>query len=400
MYWSSITDKLSSIYDRVPGHTVWDVREVIKEKMISRVFPEIKGATNVKKLYFGVGAIGTLEEIIERQRRGNRSRAVVLIDEYFCNRPSFLESLPISGDDQLVFVPTDKEPTSVFVDSLKAEVVQKSDQIPCVVVGIGGGSTLDCAKALSNLLTNPGEAADYQGWDLVRVEGVYKVGVPTLSGTGAEATRTCVMTNHHSGVKLGMNSEFSVFDEVILDPDLTVTVPRGQYFFSGMDAYIHCIESLGGHYRHPIGDVHSESVVQLCKDVFSHENMKSDENRSKLMVASYLGGSAIGMTLVGLIHPLSAGLSVVLGSRHCVSNCIVMRTMENYYPQAFSDFMEMVEKQEIEIPTQVCSSLTEKQFNELYDATIVHSKPLVNMLGEGFREIFSEKIVRNLFEQM
>ena len=120
-----------------------------------------------------------------------------------------------------------------------------------------------------------------------------KIGIPTLSGTGAEATRTCVMTNPESGVKLGMNSDFSVFDEVILDPVLTATVPREQYFFSGMDAYVHCIESLAGRYRHPVGDTYSQSVVGICKEVFTHDEMMSEENRSKLMVASYLGGSAI-----------------------------------------------------------------------------------------------------------
>ena len=62
--------------------------------------------------------------------------------------------------------------------------------------------------------------------------------------------------------------------------------------------------------------------------------------------------------------------------------------------------MEMVEKQEVKIPTQVCANLTEKQFGELYAATIAHSKPLKNALGEAFLEIFSEKTVRNLFEKM
>ena len=198
-------------------------------------------------------------------------------------------------------------------------------------------------------ITQPGKASDYQGWDLVQNKGIYKIGIPTLSGTGAEATRTCVMTNPESGVKLGMNSDFSVFDEVILDPVLTVTVPREQYFFSGMDAYVHCIKSLAGRYRHPVGDTYSQSVVSICKEVFTHDEMMSEENRSKLMVASYLGGSAIGMTMVGLVHPFSAGLSVVLGTRHCISNCIVMQAMEQFYPDAFQVFMTMVEKQEIDI---------------------------------------------------
>ena len=85
---------------------------------------------------------------------------------------------------------------------------------------MGGGIAIDVAKAISNLLTNSGSAADYQGWDLVKHPGVFKIGIPTLSGTGAEATRTCVLTNKENGLKLGMNSDFTVYDQVILDPNL------------------------------------------------------------------------------------------------------------------------------------------------------------------------------------
>ncbi len=361
---------------------------------------DIRSVTNVKKLSFGFGSISNLRTIVEDRTRDLKTGSVFLIDQFLYRRQSFLESLSIGTEDHVIEVPTEKEPTTFLVDRLAEKVSETFGRNPCAIIGIGGGSTLDCTKAVSNLLTNQGKTSDYQGWDLVRKEGVYKIGVPTLSGTGAEATRTCVMTNLESGVKLGMNSDFSVFDEVVLDPDLTATVPKDQYFFSGMDAFIHCIESLGGNYRHPIGDTYSQNVVQLCKDVFLDQDMMSDENRSKMMVASYLGGSAIGMTLVGLVHPLSAGLSVVLGTRHCISNCIVMQAMEDYYPQAYRDFMKMVEKQEIKIPTGVCDNLSDQEFKVLYDATVVHSKPLKNSLGSDYREILSERVVRDLFEKM
>ena len=149
---------------------------------------------------------------------------------------------------------------------------------------------MDVAKAVANLMTNGGRAEDYQGWDLVKVPGIYKVAVPTLSGTGAEATRTCVMTNKRTGLKLGMNSDHTVYDQIIMDPELTRTVPRNQYFWTGMDAYIHCIESLNGHYRNAIGDAYSAQTISLCRDVFLGEDMMADDMREKLMVASYLGG--------------------------------------------------------------------------------------------------------------
>ena len=131
-----------------------------------------------------------------------------MIDDELKTRSYLEDALPITPEDLLIYVSTAKEPTTAQIDSLKQKVVQSLESDPCAVVGIGGGSVLDCAKALSNLLTNPGKASDYQGWDLVQNKGIYKIGIPTLSGTGAEATRTCVMTNPQSGVKLGMNSDF------------------------------------------------------------------------------------------------------------------------------------------------------------------------------------------------
>jgi alcohol dehydrogenase class IV len=62
------------------------------------------------------------------------------------------------------------------------------------IIGVGGGSVMDLAKAVSLMMNNPGSSADYQGWDLVKNPGVYKAGIPTLSGTGAEVSRTCVLT--------------------------------------------------------------------------------------------------------------------------------------------------------------------------------------------------------------
>ena len=107
-------------------------------------------------------------------------------------------------------MPTRHEPTTEFIDVLTEEVVSNCGREACAIVGIGGGTTLDIAKAVSNLLTNGGSAEDYQGWDLVKVPGIFKVGIPTLSGTGAEATRTCIMTNQDTGLKLGMNSDHTL----------------------------------------------------------------------------------------------------------------------------------------------------------------------------------------------
>ena len=118
------------------------------------------------------------------------------------------------------------------------------------------------------------------------------------------------------------------------------------------------------------------------------------------MVASYLGGCSIATSYVGVVHPLSAALSVVLGLHHCVANCITMRAVEEFYPEAFSQFWHFVECQQVNIPQGVTSGLSDSEFKRLYDACIVHERPLTNALGSSFREILTPKKIRTLFEKM
>ena len=118
------------------------------------------------------------------------------------------------------------------------------------------------------------------------------------------------------------------------------------------------------------------------------------------MVASFLGGSAIGNSFVGLVHPFSAGLSMVLHIHHCVGNCIVMNVMDEFYPRQTEEFRRMIDTLGISLPRGLCARLNEGQYRALYDATIIHSKPLANALGERFAEQLTFDKVVEIFERM
>ena len=360
----------------------------------------INNVRNVQGYVFGEGSLASLESLINKQKKVVDGATIYFVDIFFKDNNKMLSILPVNKDDEIVFISTIDEPTTEYINSLVSRLSNNSKPKPCAIIGIGGGITLDITKAVSNLLENGGLAEDYQGWDLVIKPGIFKIGIPTLSGTGAEATRTCVMTNKKSGLKLGMNSDYTVFDQIIMDPDLTKTVPKDQYFFTGMDAYIHCMESLNGSYRNAIGDAYSAQTISLCHEIFFGSDMMSDENRSKMMVASYLGGCAIATSYVGVVHPFSAGLSVVLGMHHCVANCVTMRAMEDFYPQGYQEFWNMVDMQGINIPIDVCQSLTDNQYDQLYSSTVIHEKPLINALGENFNNVLTKERVIEIFKKM
>lgn len=365
----------------------------------------IKNVHNVGSFNFGRGAVMSLAGQVDLRRERARAdfgddRAVFLIDAYFRENADFGRRLGLLSTDHVSYIPTVEEPTTDAIDELTMRLISTGFAKPATIVAVGGGITLDTAKAVANLLTNGGNATDYQGWDLVKIPAVHKIGVPTISGTGSEATRTCVMTNKKTGLKLGMNSDHTVFDHLVLDPDLTSTVPRDQYFFTGMDAFIHCMESLAGGYRNAIGDAYSRQTMELCRAVFLSDDMMDPEARERLMVASFLGGSAIATSYVGVVHPFSAGLSVVLGLHHCVANCITMRAVEEFYPLAVDDFWSATEKQKVVIPTGIAKNLSDLQYKALYDATIVHEKPLTNALGSNFKDVLTFDKVVSMFQKM
>nr|MCR5561845.1 iron-containing alcohol dehydrogenase [Desulfovibrio sp.] len=291
------------------------------------------------------------------------------------------------------------EPTTDGIDAYKAEIAARTGgRLPCALLAFGGGATMDTCKCVGNLLANPGKAEDYQGWELVKHPAPYKIGCPTLSGTGSESSRTGVLCNVAKNLKLGMNSDYTMFDQLILDPGLSETVPRNQFFYTGIDTYMHCFESLTGNYRNVVVDALSEKAIDLCKQVFLSDDMMSDDNRERMMIASFLGGMAAGF--VGTVHPISAGLSMVLHMHHGIANCYALSVQEDIYPEQYGEFMAMMERQRISLPKGICDGLTDAQYTALYEGSIVHEKPLSNRLGPDFKKIFTKENVIDRFKRM
>jgi 3-deoxy-alpha-D-manno-octulosonate 8-oxidase len=357
-----------------------------------------RNTKNVPYYMLGFGAFSHLGELLE-PRRGAGGPVLFYVDHYFQNK-ELAGKLPAVSGDTVYFVDTGNEPTVEGMDAL-ADAARESrgGGLPCCVVGIGGGATLDTAKAVANLLTNPGKAEDYQGWELVKNPAVYKIGVPTLAGTGAEVSRTCVLTNMRRKLKLGMNSDCTVFDQLLLDPALARTAPRDQFFFTGMDTFMHCFESCRGSYRNVVVDTLSRTAIDLCRDIFlGSGDMMDEDNLEKMTVASYVGGMAAGN--VGVVHPISAGLSIVLHLPHGKANCYALSVLKDIYPEEYDQFTEMMVRQNIVLPKGICANLSDEQYDALYEGSIVHEKPLINALGPNFRRILSKERVIAMFKAM
>jgi 3-deoxy-alpha-D-manno-octulosonate 8-oxidase len=195
-----------------------------------------------------------------------------------------------------------------------------------------------------------------------------------------------------------MNSAYTLFDQLILDPELTKTVPRDAFFFTAMDAYIHSTESLNGSYRNAIGDAFAQQAITLCREVFNSDELQSDENCEKIMVASYLSGCSLANSFVGIIHPLSAGLGIVLGVHHCLANCMVLNQLGEFYPEAAGELKTWLAKHQVSLPEQATKDLQQEGFTQLYNSSIIHEKPLINALGSGFKDILTVDKVTEIYQ--
>jgi len=349
----------------------------------------------VDYVVYGRGSFNQLDQILAPNRKGD-APMIFLVDHFFEGKP-LVQRIPVTGKDKIVFADVTHEPKTKQVDALAASLREEFGTISGIV-GIGGGSTMDLAKAVSLMMTNPGSSADYQGWDLVQQAGVYKVGIPTLSGTGAEVSRTTVLTGPVR--KLGMNSDFTPFNQIVLDPDLAKDAPVNQRFYTGMDCYIHCIESLEGTYLNEFSKSYGEKALDLCRKVFVEKNTWDDECDEQLMMASFAGGMSIAYSQVGVAHAVSYGLSYLLGTKHGIGNCIVMNHLEEYYPAGVKEFKFMVQKNNIEIPVDICSGLSDQDFNTMIDISL-SLKPLwENALGKNWEAIMTRQKLRALYEKL
>lgn len=148
----------------------------------------------VPRVLFGRNSFDQVGDLLMPLRRNSEAPYIFLVDDVFQDRPEVTSRIPVMFEDRIIFISAEEEPKTAQVDALVAMIKAEFDELPSGIIGIGGGTVMDLAKAVSLLLTNPGSAQDYQGWDLVKNKAVYHVGIPSISGTGAEVSRTTVLT--------------------------------------------------------------------------------------------------------------------------------------------------------------------------------------------------------------
>lgn len=353
---------------------------------------------NIDKLCFGRGSFHQLGDIIKPKRKENNGYFVFLVDEYFEGK-DLVNKLPVEGKDKVIFVKVNAhEPKTEQIDALKDELLAYNG-LPAGLVGIGGGSAMDIAKATAVMLTQPGYSPQYQGLNLAINPGIYHVGIPTVGGTGAECSTTAVLTGPEK--KLGIKCEWTPFDQIILDADLLATVPKDQWFYSGMDTYIHDEESKSGIFYNTFAAAYGEKSLQLCEEIFLGQNAgQNPENNEKLMIASLFGGLSLTYSEVGVCHALSYGLSYVFGDRHGYANCIAFNHLEDYYGDGVKKFKDMVAQHQVPLPQNRAKGWTEDEIKQM--SVVAYNLPHMwhHALGNDWKNKISTEQIADLYRRM
>ena len=276
-----------------------------------------------KKIVFGNGSFATLPEHLAELKV---SRPLVVVDRNLAETgfgeklSGLLEKAKIG---YVLYDKTEPEPPLELADEgAKLALKKKCDG----VVGIGGGSAMDLAKAISVLAANKGKAEDYLGLNKVPGPGLPKIMVPTTAGTGSEVTFTAVFIRKKLKKKEGMNSPYLYPELALLDPELTLSLPPKPTAATGIDALCHAIESYTSVNASPMSELMSLEAIRLISEnlrtaVHDGTNL---EAREAMLLGSLYAGLGLANAGVTAVHSLSYPLGGKYGVSHGLANTIML----------------------------------------------------------------------------
>lgn len=239
------------------------------------------------------------------------------------------KSLKASEIDYGLFDRVEAEPPARIVDECAREVTEKKYDI---IIGVGGGSSLDVSKGASIVATNGGKVLDYVGNDLVPRAGVPKILLPTTAGTGSEVTRVFVVTDEADNDKKVVFSDYNLSSVAIIDPLLTLSMPPGVTADTGMDALVHAVETYVSRLATPFSDILALEAIRLIDEYLPVAYVKAEnmEARYNMSLAATLAGLAFSSGGLGAVHALAYVLGTEYHMSHGRTNAIMLSYVVDY----------------------------------------------------------------------
>lgn len=299
--------------------------------------------TGAQKIVFGRGSFAGLPDNLAELRI---SRPLVVLDGSLAASgfggkvDALLKNAGIAYELYDKAVP--EPPLEMADEGAKLALKKKCDG----VIGIGGGSAMDLAKAIAVIAGNKGKAVDYLGLNKVPGPGLPKIMVPTTAGTGSEVTFTAVFIRKKLNKKEGMNSPYLYPELALLDPELTLSLPPQATATTGIDALCHAIESYTSINASPVSEMFSLEAIRLISEnirtaVHDGSNI---EAREAMLLGSLYAGYGLANAGVTAVHSLSYPLGGRYGVSHGLANTIILpKVLAFNLPGAMGKFVDVAE---------------------------------------------------------
>ncbi|MHB8138649.1 MAG: iron-containing alcohol dehydrogenase [Smithellaceae bacterium] len=299
--------------------------------------------TGAKKIVFGNGSILTLASHIKEHSARN---PLVVIDKNLAKtglQEKIASILVSEGIKFTLFDKVEPEPRIELADEGATLAVKNKCDI---VIGIGGGSAMDVAKAIAVIATNKGKAEDFLGLNKVPKPGLPKIMIPTTAGTGSEVTFTAVFIRKNLKKKEGMNSPYLYPELALLDPELTLSLPPAPTAQTGLDALCHAIESYTSVNSSPMSEMFSlEAIALIAENLRTcvHDG-KNIAARERMLLGSLYAGIGLANAGVTAVHSLSYPLGGKFGVSHGLANTILLAPVMAFnLPGALEKFANVAE---------------------------------------------------------
>jgi alcohol dehydrogenase class IV len=290
---------------------------------------------------------GSLERLGELARELGDTRVLLVTDPGLeaAGHPQRAEkSLRDAGLEVFLFDDVEQNPTSQHVERGASFAQPLGIDL---IISVGGGSAMDCAKGINFLLTNGGHMVDYRGFGKATKPMLPSIGVPTTAGTGSEAQSYALIADDKTHMKMACGDRKAAFQVAILDPELTVSQPPKVTSLTGIDALSHALESYVTVKRNPVSQIFAREAwklleVNLEKVLTEPHNL---EARGAMQMGAFLAGTAIENSMLGVCHACANPLTAHYGVTHGLAIGIMLPHVIRFNAEAVGDlYGDLVEE--------------------------------------------------------
>ncbi|NLI74505.1 MAG: iron-containing alcohol dehydrogenase [Euryarchaeota archaeon] len=230
------------------------------------------------------------------------------------------------------------------IENVEEGVKHYLDENCDLIVAVGGGSPIDCAKCIGVMATNEGSIEELEGVDEIQIPGPPLLCVPTTAGSSADISPFAIITDREAGRKMVIISRLLVPDLSIVDPDTTTTMDSGLTVSSGIDALAHALESYVSTASSPLTDMFALEAAKIITNALPrvHLNPLDMRARERMMLASLYAGLSFSNASLGILHAMSHGVGGMYDTTHGVAACALLEIIIEFnYPCVKEKYIEL-----------------------------------------------------------